>query len=73
MEYALKSEGKLKIVNEMHDAVWLLIKKDEKDLIFNKCCDILTDMNEFEETFGVKFNVPLKVDGKMGSNFGECK
>jgi DNA polymerase I-like protein with 3'-5' exonuclease and polymerase domains len=34
---------------------------------------ILEDTEAFERRFGIKFNVPLKVDYKIGKTWAECK
>lgn len=62
------------LINEVHDAVVLDVKKEHLDWTIEKVKSILEDVNStFEEYFGCEFNVPIKVDYSYGSTWKEAK
>jgi DNA polymerase I-like protein with 3'-5' exonuclease and polymerase domains len=62
------------MVNEIHDALVLDIKKEYLELIISKVHAILIDVkNQFKENWNINFNVPINVDYKSGKNWDEVK
>ena len=72
--FLMNHRDKCVMVNEIHDEVLLDIKKEHIDLLLPQIQAILEDMEGgFEETFGMKFNVPILVDIEQGDSWGDCK
>ncbi len=62
------------LVNEIHDSIVLDCKLKNKDLIIEALVPILESVDEsFKEYFGIGFNVPVKVDVKVGKSWKDCK
>ncbi len=73
-KYLLTNRDKCVLINEVHDSVIIDCKKEYKDLIVSKVGAIMSSVGEnLEKYFGLKFNVPIKVDVKTGKSWLNCK
>lgn len=73
-EHESTYKNKVLLINEIHDAILLDVNLDEKDLtkFVHDAIILLCDVDKyFLEFFGVKFNVPIKVDVTIGDRWGE--
>ncbi len=62
------------LVNEIHDSIILDCKLEYKDLIMKDVPHIMESVDEnFQQYFGIEFNVPVKVDVKVGKSWKDCK
>ncbi len=70
----MEDRDKCAMVNEIHDSLVVDCKGGYEDLISTKVHGILSNVaSPFKKYFGVDFNVPIKVDIKMGSSWAQCK
>ena len=70
----INHRDKCLLINEVHDSVILDVKKSHLDLIIEKVSTILQDVSgSFQKQFGLKFNVPIKVDHCYGSTWKAAK
>ncbi len=62
------------LVNEIHDSIILDCRLEQKDLIVKEVPRIMESVDEnFQKFFGLGFNVPVKVDVKVGKSWKDCK
>jgi|ERR1019366_5908926 DNA polymerase I-like protein with 3'-5' exonuclease and polymerase domains len=62
------------LVNEVHDSIVLDCRLEYKDLIVRDVPRIMEAVDEsFQKYFGISFNVPVKVDVKVGKSWRDCK
>ncbi len=60
------------IVNEIHDSILIECKESKKELVKSEICTIMSNVDKkFESVYGIKWNVPLKVDVKEMRFWGE--
>ncbi len=70
--YLLANADKVKIVNEIHDSKWFIIKKEHVDLIVPKLCAIITSVSVLlKERFNIDVDFQFKADAETGDNFAE--
>ncbi len=71
-QYLLNNPDKVKIVNEIHDSKWFIIKNEYIDCIVPKLCAIMCNVRQYlDERFNVKINFDFKVDAEIGPNFAD--
>lgn len=70
--FLLENQDKVKLVNEVHDSKWFLIKNEHLACILPKLCGI---MKETSQLLYREFNIPVivnfEVEAKTGKNFSE--
>jgi DNA polymerase I-like protein with 3'-5' exonuclease and polymerase domains len=60
------------IVNTVHDSIVIDIHPDEKDQVIQAVKDMNDGLNDIvERYYGVKMNVPLLLEAKIGPNWLE--
>lgn len=68
----LKHSDKIKLINEVHDSKWLIIKEEYIDKILTKIVDIIEDVPKiFKERFNIDVPFKFPVDVEIGDNFGD--
>lgn len=70
--YLLENEDKVKLVNEVHDSKWFIIKKEHLDLTIRHLYNIITNVREiFKRRFGYDTNIDFRAEVEIGKNFAE--
>lgn len=68
--YLFNNGDKVKLVNEIHDSKWFLIKKEHLHTILPKLCTIMSNIRPyFKKYFGWDTGIDFKVDAEIGPNF----
>lgn len=58
------------LVNTVHDSMVVDVHPDEKDLVLSMVWTMNQDLNNIiEETYGIKMNVPMLLEAKIGDNW----
>ena len=58
------------LVNTVHDSMVVDVHPDEKDLVLSMVWTMNQDLNKIiEETYGIKMNVPMLLEAKIGENW----
>ena len=58
------------LVNTVHDSMVVDVHPDEKDLVLSMVWTMNQDLNNIiEETYGIKMNVPMLLEAKIGENW----
>ena len=58
------------LVNTVHDSMVVDVHPDEKDLVLSMVWTMNQDLNNIiEETYGIKMNVPMLLEAKIGNNW----
>ena len=58
------------LVNTVHDSMVVDVHPDEKDLVLSLVWTLNQDLNNIiEETYGIKMNVPMLLEAKIGKNW----
>ena len=58
------------LVNTVHDSMVVDVHPDEKDLVLSMVWTMNQDLNKIiEETYGIKMNVPMLLEAKIGDNW----
>jgi DNA polymerase I-like protein with 3'-5' exonuclease and polymerase domains len=70
----LRHPDKVKIVNEVHDSKWFLIKNEYISRILPKLCSIMENTSQLlQRDFGIPILVNFRVEAKIGKNFSEME
>jgi hypothetical protein len=71
-KFLLDNPDKVKIVNEIHDSKWFVIKDEYITCIVPKLCAIMCNVRQLlESRFDIKIDFDFKVDCEIGPNFAE--
>jgi DNA polymerase-1 len=66
--------GRITLINEVHDAILLDVDSDHVKVAVDILNRVMGNGQEyFEKRFGMRFNVPLRVDISIGDNWKQCK
>ncbi len=58
------------LVNTVHDSMVVDVHPGEKDFVINLVEDLNKDLNNIvEETYGIRMNVPMLLEAKIGNNW----
>jgi len=69
-QYLLKNEDKVKMLNEIHDSKWFIIKNEYLFDIVPKLCAIMNNTSQLLfDRFGIKVPFEFKCDAETGPNF----
>ncbi len=70
----LQHPDKVKLVNEIHDSKWFLIKNEYLDSILNKLCGIMRNTSQLlKQRFNIDISFNFDVEAKIGVNFAEME
>lgn len=70
----LRHPDKIKIVNEVHDSKWFLIKDEYISCILPKLCAIMENTSVLlKRDFGIPILVDFKVEAKVGKSFAAAE
>jgi DNA polymerase-1 len=70
----LKHSDKVKLVNEIHDSKWFLIKNEYLDSILSKLCGIMRNTSQLlKQRFGIDISFNFDVEAKVGKNFADMQ
>lgn len=70
----LRHPDKVKLVNEIHDSKWFLIKNEYLDHILAKLCGIMRNTSQLlEQRFKIKIGFNFDVEAKIGKNFADME
>ena len=73
-KFLKKNSYKSLLINEIHDAILLDVKKDEFELVIPRVCAILKDVETlFLTYFKLDWNIPMNVDVSNGRTWKEVK
>lgn len=68
----LKNPDKIKMINEVHDSKWFLIREECLDRAISVIKNVMEDIpKHFKEYLDTKIDFKIPVDFKIGDNFGE--
>lgn len=71
-QYLLRNYDKVRIVNEIHDSKWFIVRNDEIHCVLPKLCAIMCSASRLlEERFNIKVGFDFKADAEIGPNFAE--
>lgn len=71
-QFLLRNPDKVKIVNEIHDSKWFLIKNEYVSCIVPKLCAIMCNVRQLlDKRFGLKIDFEFKADAEIGPNFAD--
>lgn len=69
-QYLLSNEDKVKIVNEIHDSKWFLVKNEFISCIVPKLCAIMNNTSQLlKERFNIDVPFDFKCDAEVGPDF----
>lgn len=72
LKLLLKNQDKVKMVNEIHDSKWFLVKEEYLPQILPIIRGIMEDVpGNFKEHLGIDMPFKIPVDFKIGENFAE--
>lgn len=70
----LKHPDKVKLVNEIHDSKWFLIKNEYLSRIVPKLCGIMKSTTQLlQKRFDIKIDFDFDVEAKCGPNFADME
>lgn len=70
----LRHPDKVKLVNEIHDSKWFLIKNEYLTCILGKLCGIMCNTSQLlSKRFGINISFDFGVEAKVGQNFGDMQ
>jgi DNA polymerase I-like protein with 3'-5' exonuclease and polymerase domains len=70
----LNNPDKVKLVNEIHDSKWFLIKNEHLACILNQLCAIMKSTSQLlQKRFNIKIPFNFDVEAKTGKNFAEME
>lgn len=71
-QFLLRNTDIVRLVNEIHDSKWFMIKNEHLDLTVNKLCGIMSNVRQiFIERFDWDPKVEFKVEAETGPNFAD--
>ncbi len=74
LSFLLDNEDKVRIVNEIHDSKWFIVKNEHLVDIIPKLCAIMSNASTLlMERFKVKIEFDFKCDAEYGPNFAEMQ
>lgn len=73
-KYLLENSDKVKLVNEIHDSKWFLIKDEYIDQIVPILTSTMSSVKDiFKRRFGIITDLEFPVSAEIGPNFAELK
>lgn len=73
-QYLLANEDKVKMVNEIHDSKWFIVKNEYLFDIVPKLCAIMESTSSLlKERFNIDVPFDFKCDAEYGPNFADLK
>lgn len=73
-KYLLDNSDIVKMVNEIHDSKWFIVKTDQLDCIVNKLCVIMQSVKGiFKDRFNINTVLDFPVEVKVGTNFSNME
>lgn len=70
----IRNPDKVKLVNEVHDSKWFLIKDEYLSCIVNKICSIMRNTDQLlKDRFNIDAPFRFEVEAKVGRNFAEME
>tara|TARA_A100000171_G_scaffold53092_1_gene76732 strand:+ start:8237 stop:10456 length:2220 start_codon:yes stop_codon:yes gene_type:complete len=73
-QFLLQNQDKVRIINEIHDSKWFLIKEEHVDTIVPQLTKFMEDTSSIlKRRFGIDVPFEFKADAEIGPNFAELE
>ena len=74
VQLVIRHHDKVKLINEVHDSKWLLVKEEHLEKMIGIVKDVMENVpKNFKDYFKVEMPFNIPVEFKIGKNFGEMK